>query len=230
MDQNSANLAYAEAAYDAGIIPRRRIGRPPRGGSQIVTDTIIAVATRLFLTEGYASTNMDAVANRSGSSKRTLYARFPSKAALFEAVVRTFVKTKVREVKIALLMEGTLEEILVAAGERILRSTLDPDGIALHRVIIAEAPRFPDLARIIEESAQPAVDFMHEIFRGAKARGEIACTAEIDPLVRMFASIVHCRPLQDALLGADPAVIAAQAERDIRNAVKLLLDGCRPAR
>lgn len=230
MDQNSTNLAYAEAAYDAGIIPRRRIGRPPRGGSQIVTDTIIAVATRLFLTEGYASTNMDAVANRSGSSKRTLYARFPSKAALFEAVVRSFVNNKVREVKIALLMDGTLDEILVAAGVLIIRSTLEPDGIALHRVIIAETPRFPDLARIIEESAKPAVDLMHDIFQGAKARGEIACDAEVEPLVRLFGAVVHARPLHDALLGADPAVIAAEAEQDLRHAVKLLLDGCRRAR
>lgn len=48
---------------------------------------IIAAARRHFFTHGFRSVTMDDLAKEVGMSKKTLYACFPSKAALLEAVL-----------------------------------------------------------------------------------------------------------------------------------------------
>ena len=48
---------------------------------------IAEAATRLFITQGYASVSMDAIARAAGVSKATLYAYFASKERLFANLV-----------------------------------------------------------------------------------------------------------------------------------------------
>ncbi len=48
---------------------------------------MVAIASDVFMEEGYAATSMSAIAARLGGSKGTLYNYFRSKAALFTAVV-----------------------------------------------------------------------------------------------------------------------------------------------
>lgn len=50
-------------------------------------DHILNVAKEAFLGSGFERTSMDAVAARAGTSKRSLYAHFPTKDALFLAVI-----------------------------------------------------------------------------------------------------------------------------------------------
>lgn len=50
-------------------------------------NTMLAVASRLFLERGFDPVTMDAVAREAAVSKATLYAHFKSKEALFAAVV-----------------------------------------------------------------------------------------------------------------------------------------------
>jgi AcrR family transcriptional regulator len=67
--------------------PAKRRGRPTPGRVAVINLEILHAARAMFLDEGYSAISMEAVANRAGVSKGTLYARFPSKAALFKAVV-----------------------------------------------------------------------------------------------------------------------------------------------
>lgn len=41
---------------------------------------------------------------------------------------------------------GTVADILLRLAQAILRAALTPDALALHRIIVAEASRFPELA------------------------------------------------------------------------------------
>ena len=50
-------------------------------------ETILEAATTAFRDEGYECTSMDRIAELAGASKRTVYNHFPSKEALFQAVV-----------------------------------------------------------------------------------------------------------------------------------------------
>src|SRR5215469_1860277 len=72
-----------------------RYGRPPRERAGEVEARILEAARHLFLEHGLAGTSMEEIATRARAGKPTIYARFPSKEALFTAVVMRNVATNV---------------------------------------------------------------------------------------------------------------------------------------
>ena len=130
----------------------KRPRRAPAAGYARGDETrqrIIDAATELFLAEGYGATSIEAVARRARISKRTFYHRFPDKAALFGAVVHRIIEG-LRPPADALLYEGgSLEEVLRRLARLILRAVLTPRALALNRLMVAEAQRFPELAAIV---------------------------------------------------------------------------------
>src|ERR1700693_1748985 len=66
---------------------RPRLGRPPKEQAGDVKARILDAAQRVFLKRGYQSASLDEIAETAPASKPTIYAHFPGKEALFEAVV-----------------------------------------------------------------------------------------------------------------------------------------------
>src|ERR1700758_5334303 len=133
------------------VQPRGPGGRPSRQGSARLSDRILDVAAALFLGDGFGATSIEAVARRAGISKRTFYHRFHGKEVLFEAVVRRLIERWLPPFDAALLEQPSLVEALQRAAEHMLRVALPPEALALHRIVIAEARRFPGLPRIMHE-------------------------------------------------------------------------------
>ncbi len=109
---------------------------------------ILSAATKLFLSDGYGETSIDAIVEKSGGSKATLYSYYPTKADLFRAVVDSIVTTQEGPEL------GSLEnvrETLVTFSEHRLRIVFSSNHRALMRLIIAERDRFPDIARMYYE-------------------------------------------------------------------------------
>jgi TetR/AcrR family transcriptional regulator, cholesterol catabolism regulator len=65
--------------------PRKPQPRPPAGAAPCAR--IVAGARRHFFAHGFRGVTMDDLAAELGMSKKTLYAHFPSKTALVEAVI-----------------------------------------------------------------------------------------------------------------------------------------------
>jgi len=124
-------------------------GRPSRDAAEQLGEKILAVATELFLRDGYGATSIETVARRAGVAKRTFYHRFPDKAALFAAVVRGVVARLRPSDDASLFMGGTLDEILLQLARAILRAALVPEALAFFRLILSEAARFPDLSAVV---------------------------------------------------------------------------------
>src|SRR6202047_2647433 len=131
--------------------PRGHGGRPSRLESAQLSDRILDVATMLFLGHGFGATSIEAVAKRAGISKRTFYHRFSGKERLFEAVLRRLMARWLPAFDAALLSPASLEDALRGSAEHMLKIALTPEALALHRMIIHEAQRFPALARIMHE-------------------------------------------------------------------------------
>jgi len=68
-------------------LKRPRPGRPPKDQAGDVKARILDAAQRVFLKRGYKSASLDEIAETAPASKPTIYAHFPGKEALFEAVV-----------------------------------------------------------------------------------------------------------------------------------------------
>lgn len=70
--------------------PQRQLGRPKKGLNELSTkDTILQIATILFLEKGYPLISMDDVAQRADVTKATVYYHYKTKDDLFtDAVVK----------------------------------------------------------------------------------------------------------------------------------------------
>ena len=66
-------------------IAKKRPGRPTSEAAVLMDERILEEAVNVFLEEGFARAKMDKIASRAGITRQTIYARFPSKSALFGA-------------------------------------------------------------------------------------------------------------------------------------------------
>ncbi|WP_404710338.1 TetR/AcrR family transcriptional regulator [Sphingomonas sp. MMS24-J13] len=124
----------AEGKRDANRQARRR--------------SIVEVARAVFLRDGFAGTTMSAVAAALGGSKETLWRHFTTKEDLFAAVVEA--ETAGYSTEMIGLLDGShgLVTTLEAFCRRFIEIVTSPDVIALHRLIVGETGRFPELGRI----------------------------------------------------------------------------------
>ncbi len=216
----------AEAEQGAGVRPRGHGGRPSRLESAQLSDRILDVATALFLGDGFGATSIEAVARRAGISKRTFYHRFRGKEVLFEAVVRRLIERWTPPLDATLFEGSSLADTLRRAGEYMLGVALTPEALALHRVVIAEATRFPGLARILHElGAATGIERIARVLEPRIASGELRA---MDPqfAAEQFILMVVSGPRRRALgLGA---LLSPSELRDwLDQCVALFLEGCR---
>jgi TetR/AcrR family transcriptional regulator, mexJK operon transcriptional repressor len=126
-------------------------GRPRAADAALLGDRIVTAASMLFLRDGYAATSIEAIATAAAVSKRTFYARFEDKAAVFLAVVRVLIRTWLSRFDESPESAGTLEDALLIASRQMLDVVLTPTALALHALVTAEAMRFPELAEALRQ-------------------------------------------------------------------------------
>jgi TetR/AcrR family transcriptional regulator of autoinduction and epiphytic fitness len=105
---------------------------------------ILAAATTLFFAKGYGGTSLAKVAGAAGVSTATLFKRFPTKADLFDAIVTEYWAAERAEE--AAPAAGDPRAGLTTIGRDYAAVLTRPQMVALFRLVIAEAPRFPELA------------------------------------------------------------------------------------
>lgn len=205
---------------------RGRGGRPSRQQSAQLADRILDVAETLFLSQGFGSTSIEAVAKRAAISKRTFYHRFPGKERLFEAVVRRLIERWLPPFDTGLLSSPDLADALRRSAEYMLKIALTPEALALHRLVIHEAQRFPNLARIMHELG--AASGIERIANHLEPRIKSGELRAIDPRFAAEQLIlgVVTGPQRRAL-GLGVPLTAPEIAEHAENAVALFLDGCR---
>ena len=109
--------------------------------------SILDVARDAFMREGYAAVSMSAISARLGGSKGTLYNYFASKEDLFAAVVQENCEAEFLAT-VSFQPDEALEQSLTRFGLRFMRFALSDVALGFHRLISAEAVRFPELGRL----------------------------------------------------------------------------------
>jgi AcrR family transcriptional regulator len=209
------------------VADRRRGGRPSREEAALLGERILDVATELFLAEGYGATSIEAIAQRAGTSKRTFYYRFPDKAALFAAVVHRIIQGLRPPAGTPLYEGGGLDEILRRLARLLLRAALSPMALALNRLMIAEAQRFPELAAIAaREGSRTEVVGQIAAMLDREARAGRLAIDRTEFAAAQFLQMVISQPQRLALvLGQSMTESELDAWAD--DCVDLFLNGCR---
>ncbi|MDG3439392.1 TetR/AcrR family transcriptional regulator [Nitrospirillum amazonense] len=182
----------------------------------------LAAAGRAFLSHGYDRTTLAHVAREAGISTGTLFKHFPTKAALFEGIMEELweVDPKLQR---PLPPAGNPTAGLTAIGHDYAGKLRQPDTGPLFRVIIAEAPRFPELGQaLFLRGKAPYLDRLHAYLRSEIAAGTMDIH-DVPLAARQFLGMINDLIFWPTFLAADQVVDDAEVGRVIDEAVLTLL-------
>lgn len=215
------------AAQSDSTATSRRGGRPSRADAEQLGELILDVATEFFLTQGYGATSIEAIAQRARISKRTFYHRFDDKAALFGAVVHRIIERLRPSADVPLVAGANFQEVLQRLASIILRAALSPQAVALHRLIVAESARFPNLAAVVAQpgATDEAIRLIAGLLDDEVRAGNIVLE---NPrfAAEQFLHMVVAVPQRRAL-GLGSPMSASELDLWCRDVVELFLNGCR---
>ena len=185
-------------------------------------DLILQAARRVFLRAGYAA-SMDLVAAEAGVSKQTVYNHFRHKTELFQAIVKGLREEFLSVFDDPHNADEAPAQVLSALARQFLSLALAPCLLGLHRMLVAEAPRFPDLAKEVygAGSAQLIVrlaSYLEEQDRKGVLRVRDPALAA-EQFLGAFCGQIHLR----AVLGVRPAPPQAELDRAVSYAVECFL-------
>ena len=176
-------------------------------------ETILKVAREVFFEQGYTAASMSTIAARLGGSKGTLYNYFKSKEELFEAQVRDLCGAAVDRIS-DVSVDGEPVEVLTSLGEQYLEHLYSEETVQMFRILVAEAQRSPELARVFYEVG-PArgQQRLENYLAGAKARGALDipdCALAAEQLLSLWKGRAHLQFLLNLIPPLTPAEIRLQ--------------------
>lgn len=192
-------------------MPSRPTPAPPRGEAarwrrrpEERPRQILEAAFKLFGDRGLHQATLDDVAREAGITKGTIYLYFPSKAALFSAML----KSRINDILPPLETAGGKQPAigpreLTAFGRRLYRFMQSPAYLTMFRTIVGESGRFPELA---EEVFRDGILVANRRMGGVLARGMAAGRLRpVDPIVasRAFAGMFLVFAISQRLLGGE---------------------------
>jgi AcrR family transcriptional regulator len=198
-------------------------GRPPNSEVPARLRHILAVASAEFINHGYAAASVARIASEAGVSKKTIYARYPTKDALLIAVVTDLV-SRLHDRVIAAMgtAQGDPDHVLTSFGTQVARSWAEPEEVGLYRLIISEATRFPQMASIYRDAMRRFRTTLADYLREQNDLGTLTIP-DPDAASHQFGMLVYGEVREDALLGdaiTDDAIAAV-----VQRSVNVFLNG-----
>jgi AcrR family transcriptional regulator len=199
-------------SHGTGVLPNLSPGQDPR------RDAIVREARRHFMAQGYAATRIEPIARGAAVSTATLYAYFPSKDHLFEAVIEDASEDFSRQMECVRLADGPARPLLTEFGVAYARFMGDPFVRSVFRLVMAERPRFREVALSFfhkgrSDFGKPLITALDTLARRGEIRFDKASWAA-GQLMGMIEHPVFFMPLvtgDEVQAVRDPEHIAADA-------------------
>lgn len=205
--------------------PCRGRGRPQVRPDDETLAVIINAARAEFLARGFAGASMSAVAQRAGVSTKTLYRLSPCKADLFRSVVSQRIGGFILELdeKILGALDGAaaLARILTAFG----LLTLDPETIALIRLVLTESERFPEIGQAFYELTMQKTNDAIAGWLEAQCRKGALELADPHLAAEMLRGMMIMEPQRSVMLGQKTAPTPQEIEARAAACAALFLRG-----
>jgi TetR/AcrR family transcriptional repressor of mexJK operon len=186
-------------------------------------ESILAAAQRTFLAGGFGAVSMDAIAREAGASKATLYAYFSSKEELFGAVVAREGERYFRGFSAGELDPRAVEASLTEIARRFLALVLSPDAIAVNRITIAEAMRFPQLGEVFWRAGPERSRTQIEGFLNRAAEAGTLEIADFRRAAEQFIALLRGDIHLRQMLRLDKPPAAAELDAAAKSSVETFL-------
>lgn len=201
-------------------------GRPTQAEALAIERRLREAAIEAFVDNGFEGTTMEAVAAAAGITKRTLYAKYADKQALFAAVIpRALADMPFLGVAIE-VPDGDLTNSLCQLARQIIERLVDPTAVRLRRLAMLEADRIAELDPVegADMWSTSLLSIVHLLATHAEA-GEIVAD-DLEVAADLFLAMVAGGPTVWADFGLFRST--EELERHIARAVDLFLSGILP--
>lgn len=201
---------------------KRRPGRPT-----LTNEQLLDTALDLFLENGFERTSIDAIAAAAGMAKRTVYARYEDKNALFIAALTRAIEEWIVPVdELRAVETDDFEDTLLAIGRILVANVLRPGGLRLLRLTNAVAAQMPEVAAFnVQKGTEPTLAYLADLFVRRLGSDQIS-REEADFAAQAFIDLVPGGP---ANAGARGVVLHDDAvDRHTQFGVRLFLHGLLP--
>ncbi len=183
MIQINKRTAMPEPVPQDNPVVRRRAGRPSRAGQAQKQEHLLQCALQAFLKNGFEGASIHAIAQVSGISRDTFYRQYGSKEELFRAATHHGLEKLTAPLSLALATAGTVEEVLTRAAMQINRDLVSDEAVPILRLIMSEAPRFPELTNRMLADSHITLAPLTEYLTAQQAAGNLEME---DPFTAAF--------------------------------------------
>jgi AcrR family transcriptional regulator len=198
-----------------------------------VESRILDAASEAFLERGLAGASIDEIAGRARAGKPTIYARYSSKEALFEAVVIRHMTANATRFDIQVPKGATIEKRFADVGAAVLNWGLASETVELMRLAIAEARRLPELAsRVTQMARAHAADGVAKLLRAATQSDRLGTGPAFAPehlgtTAGFFLDLVLLPLMVRALLGEKLHHLRAEISKHTEVTARFFATACR---
>jgi len=206
---------------------RRCRGRPQLRSDEETRQIVYEAARHAFAVDGYAATSTEELARRAGISTKTLYRLFPGKAAVFEAMVSNRLDRLLSDVNLRTADGVDIDDGLRAALLDCAALVLDPDVVALQRIVLQESAAFPELAVAFYRNGIVRTASALARWLRAQVKRELIALDDVEEAAGILVGMIASAPQRAAIYGGVPLPSRSEIERRVRTCAALFLDGCR---
>lgn len=166
-----------------------RAGRPIGRGEKVRTAVLAATLAELNAT-GYAGLTVEAVAQRAGVHKTTVYRRWQDR----ETLVVEALGEQIAE-KISIPDTGALESDLIALARAFVRWATSQQGQALLAAFFSDAVRISEIAEARNRVFRGRLERARPVITRAIKRGELPENTDPGAVVKMLVAPLYLRLL-----------------------------------
>lgn len=135
---------------------------------------LLDVASQLLLELGYAQTSIQRIVQLAGGSAATAYQLFGSKEGMLAAVLQFELDKMQAAVFVKMAPGQAVGPVLHDLAVRLLTYAVQPRSTALHRLLVSECHRMPQLAATLQEAVDRQIHApLEQCLRVACTRGEL---------------------------------------------------------
>lgn len=184
---------------------------------------ILEGARRVFLARGFDGASMDEIARAAKVSKGTLYSYFESKDALFRALIEERKRWAAEQLCRFDHEDEDVRGVLLDFACRLISALTEPAHVALVRIVIAAADRFPDLGRAFFEAGPAFGAEQLAAYLAARARTGALAIDDAERAAWQLLGLCTHPVLIAVVMGARPRPDATAIARHAEAAVDTFL-------
>ena len=189
-------------------------GRPRSSDREARQQELVHTAGALFIQHGYRNVSLEMLAREAHVAVRTIYVKFGGKAGLLKAVLEANREKFFRPHEM-LADPRPLRENVRDFALHFLDLISRPEALAMHRMVVADAPTNPELAHaFFEAGPQQTRDMLFQFFSRADIRPQVREDLDL-ALVPIYLMNCIIGDPYERMLFPPRAVAPADIEREL---------------